>query len=74
VPWVIRGASWEVAQEDEAPEGDGAVAACAWCEAPLGEARVLLVRSRGEHRVPEGFCGLDHLLAWAKAGGPYRRR
>jgi hypothetical protein len=74
VPWVIRGAWWEAADEGEAEAEDGAVTACAWCDAPLGEGRVLLVRTRGEHRVPDGFCGLEHLLAWAKAGGHYRRR
>jgi hypothetical protein len=30
------------------------------------------VRSRGEHRVTDGFCGVEHLLEWAKAGGRYR--
>jgi hypothetical protein len=29
------------------------------------------VRHRGEHRIPDGFCSVDHLLAWAKAGGRY---
>ena len=38
----------------------------------LGDAHVLLVRSRGEHRVHDGFCGVEHLLEWAKAGGRYR--
>jgi hypothetical protein len=68
VPWAIRGAYWETGP---AP-GDMPVDACAWCEAPLGEAHVLLVRSRGEHRVPDGFCTVEHLLEWAKAGGRYR--
>ena len=35
----------------------------------LGDVHVLLVRHRGEYRVPDGFCGVDHLLEWAKAGG-----
>ena len=38
----------------------------------LEEAHVLLVRSRGEHRVHDGFCSVAHLLEWAKAGGRYR--
>jgi hypothetical protein len=33
---------------------------------------VALVRSRGEHRIPDGFCGVAHLLEWAKSGGRYR--
>jgi hypothetical protein len=30
------------------------------------------VRSRGDARIPDGFCGVDHLREWAKAGGRYR--
>jgi hypothetical protein len=66
VPWAIRGAHWE------AGEGDAAVSHCAWCETALDEAHVALVRSRGEHRIPDGFCSVAHLLEWAKAGGRWR--
>ena len=45
---------------------------CAWCEAALAEDHVALVRVRGEHRIPDGFCGVAHLLEWAKAGGRWR--
>ena len=45
---------------------------CAWCDAALHEDHVALVRSRGEHRIPDGFCGVAHLLEWAKSGGRYR--
>jgi hypothetical protein len=45
---------------------------CSRCGADLGEVHVLLVRHRGEHRVPDGFCGVDHLLEWAKAGGRWQ--
>jgi hypothetical protein len=70
VPWAIRGAHWEPAPDDvESPTG---LTACAHCAAPLGDAPVLLVRARGEIRVADGFCSVDHLLAWAKAGGRYR--
>ena len=63
VPWAIRGAAWEPGPAlDDAP-------ACAWCSEP---GHLLLVRSRGEHRVRDGFCGVEHLLEWAKAGGRYR--
>jgi hypothetical protein len=69
VPWAIRGAAWEAGGDG----AEGGVTECAWCAAPLGDDRVLLVASRGEHRVPDGFCDVAHLLAWAKAGGRYRR-
>jgi len=72
VPWAIQGAYWSpapmaTAELGAAPEPE----ACAHCGEPLTEAHVLLVRHRGEHRIPDGFCTVDHLLAWAKAGGRY---
>ena len=45
---------------------------CAHCDEPLGEVRVVLVRHRGAHRIPDGFCSVDHLRAWAAAGGRWR--
>jgi hypothetical protein len=30
---------------------------------------VLLVRHRGEHRIGDAFCTVEHLAQWAKAGG-----
>jgi hypothetical protein len=72
VPWGIHGAWWE-----PAPDGAGAPAvagleACAHCGEPLGDAPIALVRTRGEHLIPDGFCSVGHLLAWAKAGGRWR--
>jgi ribosomal protein L24E len=68
VPWAVRGAWWEPGD----PVDDPRLHACSWCGATLSEAHVVLLRSRGEHVVPDGFCGVDHLLEWAKAGGRYR--
>ena len=68
VPWAIRGAMWEPGSPGEAHH----VTRCAWCEKALPDAHVQLVRSRGEHRVADGFCSVEHLLEWAKAGGRYR--
>ena len=45
---------------------------CSHCGAELTEAHVLLVRHRGEHRVADGFCSVDHLNEWAKAGGRWQ--
>ena len=69
VPWAIRGAAWEAGDEAVPPLPSQA---CAECGEPLGAAPVILVRERGEHRVPDGFCSVEHLLAWAKAGGRFR--
>jgi hypothetical protein len=73
VPWVITGARWEAGARGEPPAGSAGDSTCAWCERELGEVQVLLVRHRGEHRVGDAFCGVDHLLEWAKAGGRWRR-
>lgn len=71
VPWAIRGAHWEPLPV--APEHvDDGLTECAWCGRALHEDHVAVVRSRGEHRIPDGFCGVSHLLEWAKAGGRYR--
>jgi ribosomal protein L24E len=67
VPWAIRGAWWEAGE----PVDDPRLSACSFCGDALDDAHVLLVRTRGEHHVPDGFCTVEHLLAWAKAGGRY---
>lgn len=67
VPWAMQGAHWEA--------GSGASAAverCAWCEERLSEVGLVLVRHRGTHRIPDGFCSVDHLRGWAAAGGRWR--
>ena len=71
VPWAIRGARWGVAggEPDEPP---ATVDRCAHCDEPLADPHLVLVRRRGEHRIPDGFCSVDHLAAWAKAGGRWR--
>jgi hypothetical protein len=72
VPWAIQGAHWEAGTGAESEGSEGGGSTCAWCEQDLGEVHVLLVRHRAEHRVPDDFCGVDHLLEWAKAGGRWR--
>jgi hypothetical protein len=63
VPWQIQGPSWEPGDEFEV-EGD-----CVECGEP---AKVLLVRHRGPHRIPDAFCSVQHAADWAKAGGRWR--
>jgi hypothetical protein len=72
VPWTIQGAHWEAGDLPDAPGPDPALERCAECGMPVGDRRVLLVRHRGEHRIADAFCGVSHLLAWAKAGGRWR--
>ncbi|MET0750745.1 MAG: hypothetical protein ABWZ43_06755 [Solirubrobacterales bacterium] len=71
VPWAIRGAHWKAGA---APAGSPGLEAarCSHCEAALGDVRVLLVRHRGEHRIPDSFCSVDHLRVWAAAGGRWQ--
>jgi hypothetical protein len=72
IPWAIRGAYWEALPGEIDSVRDG-LTQCAWCQAALPpEDHVALVRNRGEHRIPDRFCGVAHLLEWAKAGGRYR--
>jgi hypothetical protein len=72
VPWAIQGAHWEAGEMTEPSTIDPGPVTCAQCGEELGEVRVLLVRHRAEHRVPDGFCSVDHLLEWAKAGGRWQ--
>ena len=69
VPWELQGAHWE-AGTIERPSGlEDSIDRCARCDAELGEVRVLLVRHRGEHRIPDAFCSAAHMAEWAKSGG-----
>jgi len=70
VPWVIQGAQWLPGREP-GPQHNG-LGRCAWCAQPVGDRVVLLVRHRGAHRLGDAFCGTEHLLEWAKAGGRWR--
>jgi hypothetical protein len=72
VPWAIQGAHWDAGAFDEMPSLDEGPLSCAHCSAKLGDVHVLLVRHRGEHRIPDAFCNVDHMLDWAKAGGRWQ--
>jgi hypothetical protein len=72
IPWSIQGAHWEAGELTEPPSLDEGARTCSHCGAELAEAHVLLVRHRGEHRVVDAFCSVDHMAAWAKAGGRWR--
>jgi len=71
IPWAIQGPHWEAGALDEPPAAEGA-RTCAHCGGELGDVHVLLVRHRGENRIPDDFCSVDHLLEWAKAGGRWQ--
>jgi len=69
VPWSIQGPHWEAGEVEVPAE----LSECSQCGEPLGEVRVVLVRHRGEHRIPDGFCSVDHMADWAKSGGRWRQ-
>jgi hypothetical protein len=69
IPWSIQGAHWEAGELNEPGTMPDS---CAQCGEPLGDVRLLLVRHRGEHRIPDAFCSVDHLRAWAASGGRWR--
>lgn len=73
VPWVIQGAHWEPGTFLASDDPDDALGRCVHCGEELDDRRVLLVRHRAEHRIADAFCGPDHLLQWAKAGGRWQR-
>lgn len=72
VPWVIQGPHWEPGELTEPATLDAGPRSCSQCERELGEVHVLLVRHRGEHRIPDDFCSVEHLSTWVKAGGRWR--
>jgi hypothetical protein len=72
VPWAIQGPKWEAGRPEEPADIESSLDRCAHCEAPLDETRVLLVRHRGGHRIPDAFCSVEHAAEWAKAGGRWR--
>ena len=71
VPWTIQGPHWEPGRIEEPAGIDDSLDRCAQCSGPLPDSYLLLVRHRGEHRIPDAFCSTDHLLEWAKAGGRF---
>lgn len=72
VPWAIQGAHWEAGGLTEPPAVEEGPQRCSHCDAELGDVHVLLVRHRGEARVTDPFCSVDHMAEWAKAGGRWQ--
>ena len=72
VPWSFRGAYWDAGTPDEPATATAAQQECAHCGQSLDDVYVLLVRHRGDHRVPDAFCSAGHLAEWAKGGGRWR--
>jgi hypothetical protein len=71
IPWAMQDAHWEAGAFDEPSSLDEGATRCSHCDAELTDVHVLLVRHRGEHRVADGFCSVEHMDQWAKAGGRY---
>jgi hypothetical protein len=71
VPWRIQGAFWEAGELEPGVDPAG-LRECSHCGAELGDVSVLLVRHRGEHRIADAFCSVEHMGDWAKAGGRWR--
>jgi hypothetical protein len=72
VPWSIQGAHWEAGEIEEPSGLDDDLEACSHCNASLEDVYLVLVRHRGEHRIPDAFCSPDHMAEWARAGGRWR--
>jgi hypothetical protein len=67
-PWWVKGPHWDAGEIRDARLGES-LTKCAHCGDALPDKYVLLVRHRGEYRVPDAFCSASHLAQWAKAGG-----
>ena len=72
VPWSLRGAYWEAGTLTEPARLEESLTQCAHCGEPLPDRYVLLVRHRGEHRIPDAFCSVDHMAEWSKRGGRWQ--
>jgi hypothetical protein len=72
IPWSIQGAHWEAGRLTEPVGLNEDAMPCSHCGAELTDAHVLLVRHRGDYRVADAFCSVDHLSEWAKAGGRWQ--
>ncbi len=72
VPWEIQGAHWEPGTLPDPPPAEPALHRCSHCDAARDDTRIVLVRHRGEYRIPDAFCNVEHLAAWARAGGRWR--
>jgi hypothetical protein len=69
VPWAMQGARWDAGTLEEPVQSEDSLTECSLCGEPLADRYVLLVRHRGEHRIPDAFCSADHMAEWAKRGG-----
>jgi hypothetical protein len=72
VPWALQGPHWDAGESVEPSGVAEQLEACAHCQTVLGDVHVVLVRHRGEHRIPDAFCSVDHMADWAKSGGRWR--
>jgi hypothetical protein len=72
VPWSIQGAHWEAGEIEEPSGLADDLEACAHCGAALTDVRIVLVRHRGGHRIPDAFCSAGHMADWARSGGRWR--
>jgi hypothetical protein len=69
VPWAMQGARWAPGTLSEPRDIEASLTECVHCGQRLPDTYVLLVRHRGEHRIPDAFCSADHMAEWAKRGG-----
>lgn len=72
VPWAMQGAHWRAGVFGAGPRAQAGPAACAQCGGPVDDTRILLVHHRGDYRIADAFCCVDHLRAWAQGGGRWR--
>jgi len=73
VPWALGDAHWDAGPPTSEPPGfEPGESTCSHCGGELGDVQALLVHHRGEGRITDAFCSVDHMEAWAKAGGRWQ--
>lgn len=82
VPWVMRAGARQRGEIEQLGEDELARARttlgdrCSHCDRELAEtpAALLLSRERAGQSVEDSFCEVEHLRAWASAGGRWARK
>lgn len=72
VPWALDGPRWQPAPPLSREDAGRGLGSCVRCGGGLADDRLLLIRHGGHHRIADAFCGVDHLVEWARSGGRWR--
>ncbi len=72
VPWALDGPRWVSGSPLGRDDQGRGLGSCVRCGGGLADDRLLLIRHGGRHRIADAFCGVEHLVEWARSGGRWR--